>query len=309
MKHFAILSIAILLLTACTKEQARESQPPPVPNPPADTASFHQFSMTAARFAAGARYIRREVTFNATNPALKSVREFSYDAANRCTTILLGTIDSAAASPQFRLSQTLTFNYEGAALLPSSLASVRTVFPNLVTTFYYKYNSAGLKIMDSVRVKNSAGDPADRKVVYVYEKGRVYTTPVLVGFPMDNNGLDTLELLNGGNIEKLVSHIVNTTTGDRLVTYSFSYDNRVSPYNQLNISNSLYFENASIGLGYNVPLELHYQGVTTNNMTAWSTGGYTVTYRYQYDGSNYPVKREQFLPGNTAPSQTTYYQY
>ena len=32
--------------------------------------------------------------------------------------------------------------------------------------FYYKYNNSGLKITDSVRVKNQAGEPADNIEVF-----------------------------------------------------------------------------------------------------------------------------------------------
>lgn len=222
--------------------------------------------------------------------------------------IKLGTIDSSISNPVFTLKQTLTFNYDGASLLPASLSSVKTVFPNLVTIFYYSYNSQGRKTRDSVRVKNMAGDPADRVINYVYENDRVFTTPVLTGFPMENNSLDTLSMLSGGNIEKLVSRMIKTT-GDQIATYTFTYDHHVSPYNKLNIANSLYFEHSSLGLGYNVPLETHYMGVTTNNMASWSAGNYTVTYTYQYDMDQYPVRKEMFLPGNITPWQVTLFEY
>lgn len=236
------------------------------------------------------------------------MRLFSYDKSKRCTTIQLGSIDSSVASPVFTLRQTLTFNYDGAAIVPSSFSSVRTVFPNLVTTFYYTYNSLGRKIKDSVRVKNQAGEPADRVIHYQYETDKVSATPVLTGFPMENNSYDTLSLLSGGNIEKLVSRFVRAS-GDQIITYEFTYDQRVSPYNKLNIANSLYFESSSLGIGYNVPLETHYMGVTTNNMTSWTSGTYTVRFNYVYDQQNYPVKKETITPGNALPSQTTYFEY
>ena len=234
---------------------------------------------------------------------------FAYDNAKRCTEIKIGTIDSSIANPVFNLTQTLTFTYNGSTLVPSSFSSVKTVFPNLVTTFYYKYNSQGRKISDSVRVKNQTGDPADRVIHYVYDDNdKVYATPVFTGFSMENNSLDTLSLLTRGNIEKRVSRIIRAT-GDQILTYTFTYDQSVSPYNKLNIANSLYFESAALGIGYNVPLETHYMGVTTNNMTSWTTGNYTVTFKYLYTQDQYPVRKEMFLPSDVNPYQVILFEY
>jgi hypothetical protein len=162
--------------------------------------------------------------------------------------------------------------------------------------------------MDSVRVKNQSGQPADRTIHYVYDKNRVYVTPVLTGFPMDNVPLDTLDLLHAGNIEKLVSRSENAN-GVTITPYTFTYDQSISPYNKLNIANSLYFESSALGLGYNVPLETHYMGVTTNNMTSWSMGSYKVTFTYNYDKDGYPVKKQMFLPGDANPYQVSSFEY
>jgi hypothetical protein len=227
----------------------------------------------------------------------------------RCTEIKIGTIDSNISNPVFNLTQTLSFSYDASSsLVPSSFSSVKTVFPNLVTKFYYKFNEQGRKVMDSVRVKNQAGDPADRVVNYVYDIDRVYATPVLTGFPMENNSLDTLSLLKGGNIEKLVSRIIRST-GDQIVTYTFTYDQFISPYNKMNIANSLYFESAALGIRYNLPLETNYMGVTTKNMTSWTTGNYTVIFKYLYDQDRYPVRKEMFLPGDVIPSYVVSFEY
>jgi hypothetical protein len=213
------------------------------------------------------------------------------------------------SNPVFSLKQTITFHYEGAnSLMPSSLSSVRTALPTVVRTFYYTYNSDGRKIRDSIRVRNMDGDPADIVIRYEYGNDEVYATPVLKGLPMENSSLDTLALLKGGNIDRLVSKAISST-GDERTIYTFTYDQHISPYNKLNISNSLYFESPSLGLGYNVPMETHYMGVTTNNMTSWSSDGYTVNFRYSYDQDMYPLKKEMILLGDTEPYQTTFFEY
>lgn len=299
MQKTLIIFLVILISFSCTKDD--------VPKEPS-AQLYRQFAVSETQFEQSFKFLKREISYLATNPYLKYVRKFSYDAANRCTEINIGTIDSSTTNPTFNLTQTLTFNYSGSSVLPSSLSNVRTIFPNLVTTFYFKYNSQGMKIMDSVRVKNQLGEPADRMVKYEYVNEKVYSTPVFNGFPMDNNSYDTLELLSGGNIERLVSKHIRTT-GDVFVTYKFTYDDGVSPYNKLNIANSLYFENSAIGLGYNVPLETHYMGVTINNMTSWMTGSYKVYFNYLYDLDKYPIRKEMNLPGEVNPYQVTLFEY
>jgi hypothetical protein len=157
-------------------------------------------------------------------------------------------------------------------------------------------------------VKNTAGDAAYRVINYVYDKDEVYATPVLSGFSYDNIPFDTLSLLKNGNIEKLVSK-KKSPTGESKAVYTFTYDKYISPYNKLNIANSLYFENSGIGIAYNVPLETHYMGVTTNNMTSWSSGSYTVSFRYVYDADKYPVRKEMIMPDNPAPYQVFLFEY
>jgi len=302
MKYGIIPVLLLLFMLSCNKE-VNFVEPQPATDP------IPQFAVTAQEISEpSSRLLKREISYTQNNPLLKNVRLFTYDNANRCTEIKIGTIDSSIANPVFVLKQTLSFTYDGSALLPSSFSSVKTVFPNLVTTFYYKYNSQGRKISDSVRVKNQAGDPADRVINYVYDYDKVYATPVLTGFSMENNSLDTLLLLTRGNIEKLVSRIIRAA-GDQIVTYTFTYDQSVSPYNKLNIANSLYFESAALGIGYNVPLETHYMGVTTNNMTSWTTGNYTVRFSYLYNQDQYPVRKEMYLPGDINPYQVMFFEY
>lgn len=315
MKNICITCSIIFcfLIISCTKNLSEEIVPvvpvPVVPIVPVVPAvSYTQFTVTQARFVQSIKFIKKEVTYLTSNPLLKSVRIFNYDAGNRCIEIKIGTIDSSKTNPIFNLIQTLTLNYIGASILPSTFSSVRTVFPNLITVYYYTYNNQGFKTKDSVMVKNMAGDPAYRVVNYVYDSGRVHTTPFLSGFPMDNIPFDTLSILQNGNIEKLVSRI-KMSAGDRIVNYTFTYDSNISPYNKLNIANSLYFENSSIGIGYNVPLETHYMGVTTNNMTSWTSGSFTVTFKYVYDADKYPLRKEMVIPGSTNPYQVTLFEY
>ena len=300
-KFIGVILCSKLIFSGCSKDKSN-----PEPQPTIDP--MPQFAMSAQKFEHSSRLLKREISYTRNNPLLKNVRMFTYDNARRCTEIKIGIIDSSSTNPGFELKQTLTFSYDGSGLLPSSFSSVRTVFPNLVTTYYYKYNNQGRKISDSVRVKNQAGDPADRVIHYVYDNDKVFATPALKGFPMENNSLDTLSLLSRGNIEKVVSRFIRTS-GDQIITYTFTYDQAVSPYNKLNIANSLYFESAALGIGYNVPLETHYMGVTTNNMTSWTAGDYTVSFNYLYTHDQYPVRKEMFLPGDVSPFQVILFEY
>jgi hypothetical protein len=303
MRNYLLPALSTLLLFSCSKEESQSSgktAEDPIP----------QFAVTKARFTStSSKFLKRELLSNSNNPRLWLVKQFSYDNTNRCTEIKIGTIDSSVSSPAFALRQTLTFDYDGpASLQPASFSSVRTVFPNLVTTFYCMYNLQGRKIKDSVRVKNQAGDPADRIVNYTYSYDKVTAIPFFRGFPLENNSFDTLSLLSDGNIGKRVSRHIRST-GDQIIQYTFNYDNAISPYNKLNIANSLYFESGSAGVGFNVSFESQYMGVTTNNVTSYTTGNHTVRFRYWYDQDNYPVRKEMYWPGETTPSQITLFEY
>jgi len=305
MKNLFTVIIAALLFFSCSKENSYEIKNENEAEP---EEMYRQFAVTPETFVSTSKFLKREITSLVTNPNIRYVRMFTYDQINRCTLIQIGTIDSLSATPAFQLTQSLNFNYDGSSILPYSLSSVRTVFPNLVTEFYFKYNNQGYKIMDSVRVKNMMGEPADRQIFYEYGKLSVSSKPLLTGFPMNNVSYDTLSLLYGGNIRRLTSKRVNTN-GDVLVVYDFTYDDKISPYNKLNIANSLYFENSAIGLGYNVPLETHYLGVTLNNMLSWSTGNFVVTFNYAYNGDGYPIKKEMFLPGSVDADKVVHFEY
>ena len=249
--------------------------------------------------------LTREVSFNSTNPNLKRIREFNYDEQNRCTKIVIGSIDSSRPIPVFNVSRTLTLSYDGASSLPYKVAEVRTVFPNLVTNYYYKYDGTGTKIQDSVMVRNQAGEPASKVVNYEYEKGLIVTTPVLTGFPIFFNSTDSL-FTDNENIVKKVSK-TPTPTGDRFLTFTFEYDNKINPYAALNIYNSMYFTNSSLGIGYNVPTETHYMGLNRNNITAFSLDGFKTVVKYQYDKFKYPVKSESFAEVDPSSFRTTTY--
>lgn len=253
--------------------------------------------------------LTREVSFVTNNPNLKRIREFSYDEENRCTKIVLGTIDSSGnVLPEFIVSRTLTLYYNDGSSLPYKVASVRSVFPNLVIDFYYKYDDKGAKIQDSVRVRNQFGQPADRVIRYEYEKGLITATPELTNFSILNNTFDSL-YINNANIVKKVSRMP-TTNGDLIRTFAFEYDDKINPYSAINIYNSLYFTNPSINIGFNVPTETHYVGFNRNNISTFITQGVFKTFCfYEYDKFKYPLKSESFPESNPLIRTITYFTY
>jgi len=251
--------------------------------------------------------LTREVSFTSNNPDLKRVREFSYDDQDRCTQVIVGTIDSSKPAPVLTVSRVLTFFYDGASLLPYKAATVRTVFPNLVTDYFYKYDEKGIKVQDSVRVLNQANEPADRVVNYQYGKDLIVATPELTGFPIFFNPFDSL-FTDNANIIKKVS-TTPTPNGDQVLTFTFEYDKKINPYAAINIYNSLYFTNPALGIGYNVPTESHYIGFNRNNITAFSLEGFKTVVVYEYDKFKYPVKSETFAEEDPSFKTTTYFTY
>src|SRR5688572_8902248 len=133
MRNYILPALIAILLLSCAKEESQTNQHTTSGDP------IPQFAVSKARFAApSSKFLKKEVSYISSNPQLKTVKLFSYDLSNRCTDIKIGTIDSSATNPVFTLKHTLTFAYDDpTSLHPSSFSSVRTVFPNLVTTFYY----------------------------------------------------------------------------------------------------------------------------------------------------------------------------
>jgi hypothetical protein len=210
--------------------------------------------------------------------------------------------------PVFNISRTITLFYNGDNQLPEKVQSVRTVFPNLITEFFYKYDENGNKITDSVRVLNQMGQPADRVVRYSYSgKDSIISTPEFVNFSIFNNPFDTL-IIDKSNIAKL-SRRTPTPIGDRFNVYDFEYDNNINPYNALNIYNSLYITNPALGIGYNISVHNQYIGVNQNNIVAYvQDNAVRFVFDYIYDEFKYPIKAEFYLEG-TSFVTTTYFFY
>lgn len=304
MKHFFTIALSVLLLSGCQKNFLSEQEN--------SLLTEHENSQVVP-FVPGTigrlQLLTREVSFNSLNPSLKQVREYLFDEQNRCTKVLIGTIDSSGnVVPVFNVSRTLTFVYEGMATLPVKVQSVRTVFPNTITEFFYTYDSKGNKIKDSVRVLFQ-GLPSDRVVHYQYiKKDSVYAVPEFVNFPLTNNSFDTLYYSNH-NIQKFRKYTI-TATGFNVNEYLFEYDNNINPYSALNVFNSLNLTNPALGIGFNIQVQTNYSGLNRNNVTAFTVAGapFRFVINYLYDNYKYPVWSEAYPEGS--PNKfITYYTY
>jgi len=305
MRNCFTIFLSVLLLSGCQKNFLSEQE---------STLFTDDENSQVVSFVPGTigrlQLLTREVSFNSLNPTLKQVREYLFDEENRCTKVLIGTIDSSGnVIPVFKVSRTLTFVYEGMAALPAKVQSVRTVFPNNITEFFYEYDSKGNKIKDSVRVTNQFGQPADRVVHYQYiKKDSVYTVPEFVNFPLTNNSFDTLYYFNH-NIQKFRKHTI-TSTGFNVNEYSFEYDNNINPYSALNVFNSLNLTNPALGIGFNIQVQTNYIGLNRNNITSYMVAGapFRFEINYLYDTYKYPVWSEAYPEGS--PNKfITYYTY
>jgi hypothetical protein len=299
---FSLISVASLFLFSCSKDKLTSQ---------GEVSEEYStgFNIPSNGPVGRLQLLTREVSFTSNSPSLKQVREFLYDTDNRCTQIKIGTIDSSGnVPPVFNISRVFTFIYEGNNPLPEKVQSARTVFPNLVTEFFYEYDEDGNKINDSVRVLNQAGQPADRNVRYKYiGKDSIISTPEFVNFPIFNNPFDTL-VIDKSNLIRLIRRTL-LITGSRLNTYDFEYDNNVNPYNALNIYNSFYLANPAIGIANNVFVQGQYAGISQNNIIAYTQDIITeFVIDYTYDKFKYPVKSEFYLSGSTFKT-TTYFSY
>ena len=290
-----LVSLMILLLASCSKEISPDEE------------IFETRAISNKNNTKKTKLIKREVSFTVANPQLKIVKQFFFDQRNRVVKVEVGRIDSSLANPTFQVRQTLNFFYNGLNNLPHSMTLVRSFFPNLVTTYYYTYNQFNEKVMDSVKAINVQGQVGYFKVAYTHEGKNIFVTPYTEAFSLDLMPYDTLTLKNH-NIERLIKKTF-VRGAETKNEYFFTYDKHPNPFNKLNIYNSLYFTNSSMGVGYNVIFFNHYAGINRNNLLSYGIAEILNHFTYVYDADDYPLKQDSFLSGTSSPYEITYYQY
>ena len=189
-------------------------------------------------------------------------------------------------------SEDWKYVYSGNDMKPSK-ATIGS-YGSLPDTFFYSYNSDGLKTKDSVRTYNSPSDP-QRVLVeeYSYQPGRIITiTREIVTDPdMNFVKMDTATLDASGNITQNRSSRFSGNPLSYLnsINSSFTYDNRPHPFSAMNIFNS----NRNLPFGETFALEMFTPNnrLTQIEIETGSTGSdYQVNYSYEYNADGFPTK-------------------
>ncbi len=243
--------------------------------------------------------LKKEVYYVSAIPGYRTVKEFQYDNLKRCTTIVVSKIDSANNILAPQTIFILTMKYTGSSMQPYEIDQASSFNPQRPKKFYLTYDLDGRKLLDSTREKNFEGEEIYRLNIYEYKPNRVISTPYISKGSKNYASYDTLDL-QGQNIHRLATFYPDDN-GGFWVAQTYTFDNKKNPYSQLNIANALYFMNSTIGMGYNLPQEMHYIGLNKNNMrtiivsTVEEDGLVTIDYTYNNDG--YPTKKTMGFDG------------
>ncbi len=252
--------------------------------------------------------LTREVAFSSATPFRKKVLEFIYDEQNRCTSIFHSVIDSSLEVPLPVLSRTYTFFYTGNSTLPYKTTQVHQELPELVFSYYHTYDKNGLKIKDSISQLNFAGERGWTVIRYDYYKSHITSVPFRAAFSDYLSSYDTI-FFDKSNITKIFTSMPLEASIVRR-SVELKYDNNVNPYSVINLYNSLYFTNSTLGIGFNILSETHYMGLSQNNVTETLTGiGAKTLVIYEYDNLRYPVKSIWSGGLDFRDKRTTYYTY
>jgi hypothetical protein len=236
---------------------------------------------------------------------LYNVQNFYYDQSKRCTKIETGLIDSNSAVPVFTVNTRYSFYYNGADKNPVSVdRRVPTAVPSIPRSFYFFYDQHGKKIKDSSRLSTFT-----EKVIDINRNSNtIITTPDFTNLSLDNSYFDTLTIRNS-NIEIIRTRIFRETGKHEYQLTESGFDQGINPFNKLNINESFFFSNSSIGYSFLGPGLTRYIGFSRNNCTGYSINGIAETsIQYSYDTQQYPVIAVATYKG-TNYKQVAYFEY
>jgi hypothetical protein len=238
------------------------------------------------------KYLSRVVETESGTPGESWLLEFKYDAQKRCTSMVEKYIDSTGGVPTVLEEYTYTFHYNGAESRPFKITS--DIFGAGVSWFT-KFDSQGKKLQDSL---HEPGSGYTEIVDYSYSGNRIiarYSVDIL-GSTL--NFLDTI-YHDGNNVTKEVSAEYSLGTLSHWSEYTYTYDNRPNPFNQLNINTAFFASSSYLGFGTFVGLNKNnYTSDTYRDLFPVAGSPSTVQYQYTYDADGYPVT-VRYVDGST----------
>ncbi len=271
MRKTVLLSIwGLLFLTGCEKNSS---------NTPAATLSrLKQLSFS-------------NITTSTTLPPGPAQVNFSYDAAGRVNTVFIHRGDSGMAVPASDSLCFISFSYTGSGTLPrAAFQRSRTGTGNMTTRNHTFFYDAGNQLArDSV-----ATEPGGQTSYYLYRYGADYgisETGISPALPVK---IDSFILINGN----LVSLYEQNPPGPPQPVYSYRFenDNKLNPFNQMNIAGVFSSHGLNPKNPFNIYLEALLPVFGKNNATQvkiYADGSLTRTHTlwYTYNGEGLPVQR------------------
>ena len=216
-------------------------------------------------------------------------KEYIYDSQQRVIEIVTTTGDSAGGAITNTYSESFKCYYNGNETNPYKTVGFGTFYvSSLGLEAYHFYNGDGRLIRDSIPVPSDNATriakynyDTDKIVVQVQKKYRYSTTTALDSF-----------LLADHNIKEAY---LSYPASSYFIVYKFTYDNKVNPFNNLNLSS---VNEINIRSGFDIIMS---PGYCKNNLTEFTpsysngAGGFTPaveSYKinYTYDKNDLPIE-------------------
>lgn len=219
---------------------------------------------------------------------------FAYDNLKRNTSRKLAFNNSSE-------KEDYIYSYSGTDTLPFLIKYISDNFNEHDTVITYQfYNTAGKKIRDSSveahqNISLGIYDIGENRRTYTYTPSKIIklTREINPGFP-DDFSKDSAVLDLRGNI--VFSQYTDISNGGSDRDYTYTYDNRPSPYKKLT---AFYFNYNKIDEYYSGFFDPYY---TYNNILTADENGDIYAYTYIYNTAGYPAT-VSFIT-NSAPSLT-----
>ena len=275
--------------------------------------SGNRLTITGSSILKNKNIIRLSTTTRGSDYVLRKW-EWKYDNLNRCTELLESMRFNF--NDTFRVFARSTFFYFGASNSPFRVFQDQYE-ANIKSDVYFKFNSEGKKIQDSIIYTHPANGQLLKIFDYKHEGSFVFGHFRMANISWKDpstdftfNTHDTM-YLSGGNT--VVVRKQFRSFSRQVEKYSFTYDNRINPLTQQNIAA---FYQLGPDLNYNRWLLLEATnknlaiiGFNKNNITSFyetNSPQTVVSYSYIYDNDNYPIESIISFSYTSEISKVTY---
>lgn len=253
------------------------------------------------------KYLSKITLSEKNSDVIRDIWEWQYDGLKRVT-----EVSTTRQIPNVIPVTKVRFQYTGNEILPYFIEALPQVgSENMGLDAYITYGTDGRKIKDSAIYKRPDCGGSLLLANYNYKND-------LISVQCKISHLDYLctpgtppgpPILYSDSVYLGSGNVVKVAQGLWQTAYSYTYDNRINPFQQLNIFSSFYTLGFDVGFRYWLYWEsendnLYIMGLNKNNITKIQplTGSLSQTFTYTYDNDDYPTSA--VITTNSSPNST-----